>query len=245
MSEAVTPYCGPAPDPAALLNAWNLDPLLLVVLAGALGYGLMFSPNRQASLFGWAGLMIAFVSPLCALTVALFSARSLHHLLLLTMIAPLLARALPELGRRVPAAAALALTGFALILWHLPPVYDLVWRSPVAYWFMQALLLLPAIVFWSAVMRLAKRDIFAASGQLAALAGLMGFIGAVLTFAPRILYPQHGLAPFDFGLDPLRDQQLGGLLMWAPGLLPIGLIGGLMLRDAWARSSGKAESAGG
>ncbi|MFE3837377.1 cytochrome c oxidase assembly protein [Pseudogemmobacter sonorensis] len=238
MSNAVIPYCGPAPEAGNIWTSWNFDPPLLVAL-GVLLLGLpLVRAYRGAWLLGWAALVVAFVSPLCALTVALFSARALHHLLIVTLAAPLLALALPGLARRLPPGIALALTSIALILWHLPPVYDAAWHSPFVYWLLQGALLLPAVAFWSGLWALARRDIIAASGQLAGLAGLMGFIGAVLTFAPRVLFPQHGLAPIGFGLDPLRDQQLAGLLMWAPGLLPLGLIGGLMLRGAWARASG-------
>lgn len=242
MPEDAVPYCGPPPDAAGILSSWNLDPPVLVVL------GLMFAclpllgEGRRAWFLGWAVLVVAFVSPLCALTAALFSARALHHLLVLTVAAPLLALALPGLGQRIGPGIPLALTCLALVLWHLPPVYALAWESHVVYWLLQGLLLVPAVAFWSGLRVLARRGIVAASGQLAALAVLMGFIGAVLTFAPRVLFPQHGLSPLSFGLDPLRDQQLAGLLMWVPGLLPLALIAGLMLRDAWARS---AEGAAG
>jgi cytochrome c oxidase assembly factor CtaG len=40
-------------------------------------------------------LAVAFVSPLCALSSALFAARTVHHVLLAAAAAPLLAWALP------------------------------------------------------------------------------------------------------------------------------------------------------
>ena len=45
-------------------------------------------------------MLVVFVSPLCALSSALFSARVTHHIILIAGVAPLLARAfaLPRLG---------------------------------------------------------------------------------------------------------------------------------------------------
>jgi cytochrome c oxidase assembly factor CtaG len=43
-----------------------------------------------------------------------------------------------------------------------------------------------------------------------------GLLGALLTLSPRIWFPQQGLLAADFGLTPLEDQQLAGLVMWIP-----------------------------
>jgi putative membrane protein len=34
---------------------------------------------------------------------------------------------------------------------------------------------------------------------------------------PRPLFAPHALSTLPWGLTPLEDQQLGGLLMWVPG----------------------------
>jgi putative membrane protein len=44
----------------------------------------------------------------------------------------------------------------------------------------------------------------------------MGLLGALITLAPRTLYQAHVLTTERWGLTPLEDQQLGGLIMWAP-----------------------------
>ena len=54
-------------------------------------------PRRDARA-GWGAvalMVVVFVSPLCALSSALFSARVLHHVLLIAVVAPLLALAFP------------------------------------------------------------------------------------------------------------------------------------------------------
>src|SRR5690606_29392719 len=79
------PYCGPGPTPAEWLGRWNLDPLLLAGLGAAgvlwllLG-GLRAAPRRRLYFAAGMGLLVvALVSPLCALASALFSARVAHH----------------------------------------------------------------------------------------------------------------------------------------------------------------------
>jgi putative membrane protein len=46
----------------------------------------------------------------------------------------------------------------------------------------------------------------------------MGLLGAVLTLASRPLFQWHFLTTQAWGLSPLQDQQLGGALMWVPGI---------------------------
>lgn len=238
------PYCGLPPAPADLPMAWNGDWRLLLALA-LLGAAMVLTQRRSLFALGWGALVVAFVSPLCALTVALFSARSAHHILLLTIAAPLLGAALPQWGRRVASTWSLLATLAALTLWHVPAVYALAWQSHHVYWLMQCVLMLPAVAFWARILAvlqqthtLTANDSIGALAQIAALAGVMGLIGAVLTFAPEVLYPEHGMAPLAYGLEPLQDQQLGGLLMWVPGFVPLAVIAGAVLRHAW-RSAGQ------
>jgi putative membrane protein len=46
----------------------------------------------------------------------------------------------------------------------------------------------------------------------------MGLLGAVLTFASHPLFLSHLTTTQVWGLAPLRDQQLGGIVMWVPGI---------------------------
>ncbi len=238
------PYCGPAPAPGELYAAWNLDPVLIgaLSLASLAGYAQLHrshaGPLRRTGLSAAALLaFLAFVSPLCALTTALFAARGLHHLILIGLLAPALAVAIPA-PKRAGAAGFLALSA-ALWAWHVPSVYAAAWDSAAVYWLMQAALLLPAWAFWSAVLS-ARRDLeagMAASLQVAAIAGQMGLIGAILTFAPRPIYAEHLALTEVFGLSPLADQQLAGLVMWVPGMLPMALVAFWILRAAWLREA--------
>lgn len=235
-----TPYCGPAVGPQDILHAWNGDPGLLAALAVAALIALWVrtqSPidrsRDRAMVTGFAGLILAFVSPLCAATVVFFAARSVHHLVLISVVAPAFAVALPF--RAVPAGVALGLTSAALVLWHVPALYDAAWSSTRVYWAMQAGLLVPAWLFWSVVLSPAAKadELFGHAFLVGGLAGVMGLIGAILTFVPRSLYPQHLIGTEVYGLTLLADQQLAGLIMWVPGFLPLAAVAFLMLRRGW------------
>jgi putative membrane protein len=222
-------YCGPAPDPTGLWSRWNLDPVLLVALL------LMAVSVRRNSmaLSGVAVLAVAFVSPLCALSAALFSARVVHHVLLVAVAAPLLAAGIAKGPARSPVLAFVAATA-VLWLWHLPAAYDLALGNVAVYWLMQASLLGSAVAFWAGVLNPAQPPQLAIMAALGAFVQ-MALLGALLTFAPQGLYAIHMTAPMAFGLSQLADQQLGGLIMWIPAGLPFLVIIGLIGRRGWRR----------
>ncbi len=213
------PYCGAGPTPAELALRWNLDPVLLAAMVTAVaGYVAWRRRGGQGrDLLAAAALVvavIAFVSPLCALSSALFSARVTHHALLTAVIAPLAVFALPRLPRvRTPLVVAVVVQALAFWLWHSPPLYAWALGADAAYWLMQATLLAASVLFWSSA-----RQAAAPAAALALLATLVqtGLLGALITFAARPLYEPHLLTTAAWGLTPLADQQLAGLIMWAP-----------------------------
>lgn len=218
-------YCGPPPAPPTLWARWNLDPVLLGALALALIAGLRLlrgaDRRRQAAFVGgWGIAALLFVSPLCALGVALFSARVGHHAALMGLAAPLIALALPpRLGERAGLIAPLAVSSAALWLWHLPGLYALGFQHPAAYWAMQASLLGASVWLWAGLIH-ARAALPAGLAALGA-ASQMGLLGALLVFAPAPLYAPHLATTAPFGLSALEDQQLGGLILWVPAGLPL------------------------
>jgi len=66
-------------------------------------------------------------------------------------------------------------------------------------------------------------------------------VAAIITLSDRILYPWYSTAPRVWGLTPLMDQQLGGLIMWVPGGLAL-WIAITAVWFAWSRKDSK-ESA--
>jgi putative membrane protein len=220
MNDAVSwlPYCGPAPVPAELLSRWNFDPALIVVLSGAtfLLWHRAHGLAGRISLIAALGLsFLLFISPFCALSSALFSARVAHHVALTAVIAPILVYAFKEEQARWPGSLAFWTAVQALIfwLWHAPDIYATALSSDIVYWIMQASLLGLAIGFWAAIRR---ANVLAAVTALLATTVQMGLLGAIITFAGVSLYAPHRLAPIAWGMSPLEDQQLAGLIMWAP-----------------------------
>jgi putative membrane protein len=221
------PYCGAAPLPGAVWNAWNLDPwvigaLLVLLMTGWRLRGCSDGRRRTGMLIlAVAVLALAFLSPLCALSSALFSVRVAHHLLLVSAAAPLLAMAFPA---RSPAATAL-LPGLVLThvvtlwVWHAPGPYVAALADDALYWTMELSLLGTAVLAWRALLAAGTPPLRAALAHLS-LIGMMGLLGALITFAPQPLYARHLLVTEPYGLSALEDQQLAGLLMWAPAMLP-------------------------
>lgn len=212
------PYCGAAPQPAEWLGRWNFDPMLLVVLAAAtaLLWRVADEAHGRRLLVGALALgLLLFVTPFCALSSALFSARVAHHVLLAAVLAPLLAFGLARRYALWPGSLALwtGLQAVTFWLWHAPGVYAEALSSGWLYWVMQLTLLGTATGFWAALRR------SPAPGAIAALLAStvqMGLLGALITFAGAPLYAPHFLNTGPWGLSALEDQQLAGLIMWAP-----------------------------
>ena len=218
-------YCGPAPAPADLFSSWNFDPVALAVLVVLALWVARTRPGAAAIVV----LAFAFLSPLCALSSALFSARVVHHVLLVAIAAPLLALSRPA---KAPVAVGLPFLSAtaALWLWHVPAAYDAALGNKALYGAMQASLFGSAWLFWRAAFSQpgGAGVIWVFFAYLA-----MGMLGAILTLAPEAVYATHALAPFMWGLSPLSDQQLGGLVMWMPAGLPFAVWGGMLARRAW------------
>ncbi|WP_152048395.1 cytochrome c oxidase assembly protein [Aureimonas psammosilenae] len=221
------PYCGAAPMPDQLPGAFNLDPWLLAGLAACAAFGVARRKTwtrrqNQAYVLGLTALVLAFVSPLCALSSALFSARILHHLLLVSLAAPLLAVAFPARKTGASGAVLPLLVLFqvvALWFWHAPAPYAAALSDDLIYWTMEASLLGSAVLLWRHLLSPGTPPLKTALAHLVVIA-LMGLLGALITFAPVPLYAAHFLTTEPFGLSALEDQQLAGLLMWVPGMLP-------------------------
>lgn len=211
------PYCGAPPHPGELLARFNLDPLLIVALVALAAAHLRWRAREGSGVLpaaaGWAVTAAALLSPLCALSVALFSARVGQHMLLALIAAPLVALALPGGARSIWASAGAFLA--ALWVWHMPGPYAATFTSDTVYWLMHLTLFGSAVWLW--------RGLLHDRGLAGMAAGLltsvqMGVLGAVLTLAGVPLFAEHLATSLAWGLSPMTDQALGGLLMWVPGI---------------------------
>lgn len=95
---------------------------------------------------------------------------------------------------------------------HIAGFYDWALRSGWALSIEHALLILGGLLFWWPLVsgRLSPPPALAYLG-----AGFVAssFLGLALTFSSRTLYPFYEHAPRLWGLSPIRDQNLGGILM--------------------------------
>ncbi len=216
-----SPYCGRAPDPGEWLTHWNLDPLLITTLGALAGWWWLRRDridDRGFVPLAFGMIILLFVSPFCALGSALFSARAVHHVVLAALLAPALALILVRNGRAptvtLPMAAALHASTFWA--WHVPSLYSAALSNDAIFWLMQVTITGTAVLLWLGVFRAPAS---AAVAALLATMVQMGALGALLTFAQRPLYAPHWSTTAAWGLAPLEDQQLAGLVMWAPGSL--------------------------
>jgi putative membrane protein len=229
-------YCGVASVPDDWLLRWNLDPTLIGValalfalhaLVAHRGSRLPFAAGLGLALFAW-------ISPLCALGVALFSARAAQHALLALAAAPLLARGLPYRASGSPRAAAVAAAAFAAVtwFWHAPEPYDWTFRSTGAYWAMHSSLLATAVAVWRALLDRSNFVLPSALGLATCLQ--MSGLGLLLVLARSPLFESHLQTTAAWGISPLEDQQLGGLLLWLPGCAAF-LAAALVPLAAWLK----------
>ena len=126
MPDPVIAYCGPAAVPGDAWTRWNFDPLFIAAVAAlAFAAGRGYSRDARAGWGASALLLVVFVSPLCALSSALFAVRTVHHVLMIAVIAPLLALAFPQRrpGRPPPLSVLVAVHATILWVWHVPGIY--------------------------------------------------------------------------------------------------------------------------
>ncbi|ROU03774.1 cytochrome c oxidase assembly protein [Histidinibacterium lentulum] len=212
---AYVPFCGPPPEPGALMSRWLLDPALLAGLAVALGLGLWLARDRRLMAGGWVLVALLFVSPLCALSMALFSARVAQHLMLTLVAAPLIAAALPSV--RMPPLAAAGLFAAAFWIWHAPAPYTATLESDLVYWAMHLSLFGAAVLLWSALVAAVREAPFAAFLAVAVTAAQMTLYAVLIVLSPSVWHVWHlSTAPL-WGLSALADQALAGALMWVGG----------------------------
>ncbi len=190
--------------------------------------------RRRLALFllGMLTLALAEHSPLHALSDYLFSAHMFQHLLLMLVMPPLLLAGTPPwllrpllrppavmAGARFLTHPVVAFASFNLVmvLWHFPEYYTTVLESESVHFLQHVLLVGTALLAWWPILsplRELPRLSYPLQMLYLFLQSLpMGFLGAVLTFSTYPVYHTYALTPRVWGVSPLVDQQIGGLLM--------------------------------
>jgi putative membrane protein len=217
-------------------------------------------PSRWQVASFCAGLLVLLFSlngPMHDLSdYYLFSAHMVQHLLLTLLFPPLLIAGTPGwllspllrigpvraaarvLTRPVVAAVLYSVT---IAVWHLTPFYELMMRSHDVHVATHLMFIVAATILWFPVMSPVAElpRLGYGMGMLYLfLVGIpMQIVAAMITLADDVLYPWYSAAPRTWGLTPLADQQLGGLLMWVPGNLWMFLAIGVLFFK-WARETG-------
>lgn len=224
------------------------------------------STSRQHVLFwcGWLSLVIALMSPLHPLGEALFSAHMVQHEVLMLVSAPLLVLSRPlatflwgmpfewrrKLGHWAKTDSvhrswtfltdpftAWWIHAAAIWCWHAPLLFDLTLKSELAHTAQHLSFFLSALLFWWALLYARGRKAYGAGVfYIFTTAVHTGILGALLTFAPHIWYSSYLITTQAWGLTPLQDQQIGGLIMWVPASV-IYLLAGLWLFAEWLKES--------
>jgi cytochrome c oxidase assembly factor CtaG len=209
---------------------------------------------------GWITLMVALVSPVHAISEQVFTAHMIQHELLMAVATPLLVLgepvvpvllALPRRAQRVigrvlrqhtiravwrfvsQPSVAWSLHAVAIWVWHLPGLFQQTLTSDAVHAAQHLSFLGTAAIFWWSLLdkrRVATRG--AAVVYLFTTALHAGALGALLALSRGVWYPAYAGGAALWGLTPLEDQQLGGLIMWIPGTVPY-LIAALLLFPSW------------
>jgi cytochrome c oxidase assembly factor CtaG len=106
------------------------------------------------------------------------------------------------------------LHGVAIWAWHAPVLFDAA-VAHVAFHRLQHLsFFATAVVFWWSVLRRSTPGV----GAWHLLVTMLhtAALGALMALAPRVLYVTQTRFSAEWGLTPLEDQQLAGLIMWIP-----------------------------
>jgi putative membrane protein len=216
---------------------------------------------------GWLTLAGALVSPLHWLGEHLFSAHMVEHEIVMAISAPLLVLARPGgvllwafqprlrcflagFARAGILAAgwatltrplvATVLHGVAIWAWHAPPLFEVAVENVAIHRLQHLSFFLTGLLFWWALVR--RGSPASAAGHLFVTMTHTGILGALITFAPRVLYQVQTAQAQRWGLTPLQDQQLAGLIMWVPaGTVYAGAAIGFAAR--WVRRSSEAWKA--
>jgi putative membrane protein len=215
---------------------------------------------------GWLTMTAALVSPIAWLSRILFSVHMTQHTLLMLVAAPLLTFGRPLLawmwalrakgrealargfrGRRMVSAwrrvtaplSVFLIQAVALWAWHIPSWYEAALRNDAIHAVQHLCLVVAGSLFWWAMVdgRYGRLGYGLSVLYVFLTAVHSSALGALLTVAPSVWYPDYGQQAVTWGVDALADQQLAGLLMWVPAGV-IFMVFGLALFAAWL---GEAE----
>lgn len=168
----------------------------------------------------------------------LFSAHMVQHMLIMMAFPALLLLGLPAWllrpvllgGPQAGAvrtlthpATAFFLYNVVLIGWHFPALYNWALTDHNVHIVQHLIFIGAATLMWWPIVdplpELARLGSMMKMLYIFAFGIPMSVVSAFITMADGAVYQWYVDAPRIFGLSALEDQQLGGLLMWVPGMI--------------------------
>jgi putative membrane protein len=166
----------------------------------------------------------------------LFSAHMVQHLMLALVVPPLMIMGTPgpmlspalDIPGVRPVARWLtrpthcfAIFSIVVAGWHLPPLYNYALaHHPVHIGQHLMFLVVSVLMWWPVLSPLPELPRLSYPGQMLYLFLLtipMSIVAVYISYADTILYPMYASAPRVWGITPMNDQLIGGLIMWIPG----------------------------
>jgi cytochrome c oxidase assembly factor CtaG len=122
--------------------------------------------------------------------------------------------------------------------WHIPFLFDATLTSDWVHALQHLSFLGSALLFWWALIHGKQRRTGYGVAVLYMFTTALhsGLLGALLTFARSVWFRGYLETTYAWGLTPLEDQQLGGLIMWIPAGL-VYIVAGLALFAGWMREA--------
>jgi putative membrane protein len=174
--------------------------------------------KRFCVVLGLAAVMVAVLPPLSPIAAELFAAHMTQHLLLIAVAAPLLAA---SRNNPISLPPVWAWFGFVatFLFWHWPAAFQWAARSTGGEILELSSILVTAFLFWSAAFAMDKlsygaRALFVMTGAV-----VTDLPGVIMVFAPTAICTMPGENAAVWGVTPLQDQQIAGMLMWVPANL--------------------------
>jgi cytochrome c oxidase assembly factor CtaG len=201
------------------------------------------TPRTRQWFFG-AGVVVGFVALLSPIDTGgdryLFSLHMIQHLLLMMVAPPLCILGIAGMRSRpgspgrwravwawlVNPWSATLIFGGVLLVWHIPALYDATLTTEPIHVVEHLSFIAVGVLFWWPIidpLRGADRRRWV--GTFAKIAMLVGSgipptaLGLLFTIAPRPFYDFYARAPRLWGLSPMADQQLAGVVMFGAGNL--------------------------
>jgi putative membrane protein len=197
--------------------------------------GVRAAPTWRLVLW-WTGILalfIALVSPVDRLGEQLMTVHMIQHLLIadvvpICFIVALTKWILRPVTRHVhrieraagpfghPAFGVVAYVG-AMWLWHVPAMYDAALEHPFIHGLEHLSFFGAGLLYWWHLLSpIRSRMRLGGIGPILYMAStkiLVGFLGVLLAFAPEVLYSFYDHGGERWGLSPIDDQHVAGLVM--------------------------------